>query len=464
MTKLHSMRGCLEWKNEGLSMFTTSDQACKLFDAALSQCIMWTDLSEFDGLETTLNNMLSSDTQFIMGHVIKNGIQLIGNSNPSYLSDDINEMNNLHHKLNEHLTKRELNHVKAILNLFNNDLIQACSYWEEILIENPLDLLAIKFLQDTYFYLGFQNQMKDSCARIMNYWKPHYPMYSYLNGLFSFGLVQTNYFDEAFKYAHKALESNEMDSWATHTVAHYYEYKNDFSLGIKFLEQTETNWNQANYLMGHNYWHLALYNIEKNDHEQALNIFDKIKNKTDTLDMVDLSSLLFRLKLDATSFDLKERWLELKDKFKSRVDHHGYTFNDCHILFILSGCNDQELKEEFLTTLKCYLNNSNGKNYLKSINESLANDLFESVLHFDNEEYEQVVDKLYKHKYEIVKIGGSNAQRDIFHQMLTISALKSNNLFHNKIGLNLINERLAIKPNSCLTNRIAKRFANLHQN
>ena len=160
MTKLHSMRGCLEWKNEGLSMFTTSDQACKLFDAALSQCIMWTDLSEFGGLETTLTNMLSSDTQFIMGHVIKNGIQLIGNSNPSYLSDDINEMNNLYHKLNEHLTKRELNHVKAILNLFNNDLIQACSYWEEILIENPLDLLAIKFLQDTYFYLGFQKNFK----------------------------------------------------------------------------------------------------------------------------------------------------------------------------------------------------------------------------------------------------------------------------------------------------------------
>jgi hypothetical protein len=110
------------------------------------------------------------------------------------------------------------------------------------------------------------------------------------------------------------------------------------------------------------------------------------------------------------------------------------------------------------------LNNSNDKNYLKSINESLANDLFGSVLHFDNEEYDQVVDKLYKYKYEIIKIGGSNAQRDIFHQMLTISALKSNNLFHNKIGLNLINERLAIKPNSCLTNRIAKRFANLHQN
>ena len=54
------------------------------------------------------------------------------------------------------------------------------------------------------------------------------------------------------------MESNENDAWAVHTVAHFYEYKNDFNAGIKFLEKTEPNWTKANYLMGHNYWHLAL--------------------------------------------------------------------------------------------------------------------------------------------------------------------------------------------------------------
>jgi hypothetical protein len=42
--------------------------------------------------------------------------------------------------------------------------------------------------------------------------------------------------------------------------------------------------------------------------------------------------------------------------------------------------------------------------------------------------------------------------------MLTISALRSDNDYHKKIGLNLINERLSLKPNSSLTKRIAKRF------
>ena len=61
-----------------------------------------------------------------------------------------------------------------------------------------------------------------------------------------------------------------------------------------------------------------------------------------------------------------------------------------------------------------------------------------------------------------MKKGGSNAQRDLFHQMLTVSALRSENEYHKKIGLNLINERLLNKPNSQLTKRITERFATSH--
>ena len=80
--------------------------------------------------------------------------------------------------------------------------------------------------------------MRDSIARILPHWDPSFPLYSYLLGMYSFGLVQSNYFDEAFKTANKALELNKTDAWAVHTVAHYYEYKNDFNAGIKFLKET----------------------------------------------------------------------------------------------------------------------------------------------------------------------------------------------------------------------------------
>ncbi len=247
--------------------------------------------------------------------------------------------------------------------------------------------------------------MKDSIARILPYWNLSTPLYSYLLGMYSFGLVQSNYFDEAHKTATKALELNKTDAWAVHTVAHYYEYKNDYNAGIKFMKETESNWSPANYLMGHNYWHLALYNVENNDHQEALNIFDHISNKTETLDMVDLSSLLFRLKLDSTEHDLKEKWSLLKEKFEDRIEHHGYVFNDAHVLMILSACDDNQLKETFFSSLKKYLTEDPNACFLKTLNKKLANNIFNSIIHFDRGEFSCVVDLLYPHKYDLIKIG-----------------------------------------------------------
>lgn len=38
--------------------------------------------------------------------------------------------------------------------------------WEQILQDHPTDLLALRFSHDAYFYLGYQEQMRDSVARV----------------------------------------------------------------------------------------------------------------------------------------------------------------------------------------------------------------------------------------------------------------------------------------------------------
>lgn len=304
--------------------------------------------------------------------------------------------------------------------------------------------------------------MRDSTGRALPYWKSSTPLCSYVHGMYSFGLVQSNYFDEAYQSARLALDMDREDAWAVHSIAHYYEYKNDADAGVKFLKETESNWNVANYLMGHNYWHLALYHIENDNHDEALRIFDTISHKSETLDMVDLASMLLRLKLDSCSRDLSEKWLDLKEKFSTRVNYHGYTFNDAHVLMILSACNDTENLESFFSSFKSYISDDTTRNFLKSINQDLGSAILNSICHFDRDEFEQVVELLYPRKYDLIKIGGSNAQRDIFHQMLTISALRSDSLEHKKIGLSLVNERLSYKPNSNLNKRLASRFATFH--
>jgi hypothetical protein len=62
---------------------------------------------------------------------------------------------------------------------------------------------------------------------------------------------------------------------------------------------------------------------------------------------------------------------------------------------------------------------------------------------------------LYPIRYKLVRIGGSDAQRDIFNQLLIVAAMKSNNERHRKMVEHLIIERQALKGTSPLTDRLS---------
>jgi hypothetical protein len=149
---------------------------------------------------------------------------------------------------------------------------------------------------------------------------------------------------------------------------------------------------------------------------------------------------------------------------------------------LLSQCGATDEKEEFFNSLdehlKQDLSNSseitrdacnnivfdhkNLGSYLRHVNRKLGVNLYHAICYFDSGEYAQVVELLNPIKYDLYKIGGSNAQRDMFHQMLTQAALRSSFHTHNRLGLALVNERLGMKPDSKLTRRLAERFAAVH--
>lgn len=473
--EFHQLRDCDAWRKQGLQMNTNSNECVKLYDAALSQYITWYDNESYGGLEKTLENMMNNDPNFILGHCLNHGLGLIGISPESCTSkskEQLLEFNKILDKNSNKLTKRELDHAKAVQCLYKGDLLTACDVWENILHENPTDMMAIKFASDVYFYLGYHSQMRDSVARVLPHWKKSMPMYSNLYGIYSFGLVQSCYFEQAKTAATKALEMNKNDGWATHSMAHYYEYSTEYDLGIKFLSQTESDWSICNILSSHNYWHLALYHIEKSEHETAINIYRnhilKDLHADKVLDMVDAISLLYRLKLDSTDIMLKNEWNEIANIFESKIENHGYIFNDSHIAMMLSESDNIDNKNLFLSSLHDYINADRdseempGSNdFMKKLNSQYANKIYKAINCFSNQEFSEVVDLLYPLRYKIIKIGGSNAQRDIFQQILIQAALRSNDKFHNKIGLALLNERRALKPNSKMTERLANRFASL---
>jgi hypothetical protein len=468
------------WRAHGLTFDTSSNEACKLYDAALTQYVGWYDIDQMNGLDGTVKSIIKADPDFLMGHVVDVGLQLVNcPENFKAYEVELRNLNLLKEKKQESLTKRELLHVEALNILACGDLPKSCECWEEILVGYPHDLLALKFAHDSYFYLGYSREMRDSVAHVLPLWKPSTPLYGYLYGMQSFGLSQTNFFNQAERAAQKGLELNRNDAWSTHTLCHINEYRNTAADAIRFLRNTETDWAACNLLAKHNYWHLALYHLERNEHDLALKVFDEnifspSKNLSSYFDIVDACALLYRLKLDncKEAENNSERWSRLKDACLPLLNDNGFAFNDIHIFMSLSACGDKTSKISFIDTFQSYLTEPDPSetygsskivnNYLKKIKKNIASKIYTSIEHFDNGDFDRVVETLYPIRYEIIKVGGSNAQRDVFHQLLTQSALRSKNQFHNKIGISLLHERNLLKPTSKLNERIASRFASTH--
>ena len=77
---------------------------------------------------------------------MKNGINLIGSSlKQSIFDESIKDLIDVANKYSNSLTDREKSHVEAIKYLHSGDIDLACLEWENILIDYPSDIMAIKF-------------------------------------------------------------------------------------------------------------------------------------------------------------------------------------------------------------------------------------------------------------------------------------------------------------------------------
>ncbi|KAE8613198.1 hypothetical protein XENTR_v10007622 [Xenopus tropicalis] len=455
------LRDCKAWQDAGLTLSTTSNEVCKLFDATLTQYATWKNDCTLGGIDGCLSRIKDTDPNFVMGHVAANGLELIGTGRSprvdKELANAVRVMSDL--SKSQALTEREMLHVAAVETFANGNLPKAADLWERILQNHPMDLLALKFAHDCYFYLGEQRQMRDSVARVLPYWKPGTPLSSYVKGMYSFGLLETNFYDQALKVAKEALAVDQTDSWSVHTVAHVHEMRADLDSGLAFMQETENNWKGSDMLACHVYWHWALYFIEKGDYEAALTLYDnhiapQCFASGTMLDVVDNSSMLYRLQLEGVN--VGDRWKNLLQITKSHTQDHMLIFNDLHFLMSSLGSKDEDMTRELVESMQ-ELSKSPGENQQHGLINHLGTPLCRALIEYDRGHYDKAADLMYPIRYQILGIGGSDAQRDLFNQVLIRAAINSSSKYHQNLARCLLTERDMGRPNSPLTQRLIKK-------
>jgi tetratricopeptide (TPR) repeat protein len=108
-----------------------------------------------------------------------------------------------------------------------------------------------------------------------------------------------------------------------------------FALQIDWYTSREPDWAPDNGFAFHNWFHLALYHLERGEHDRALQIYDRCiypQPADMSLQMVDATAVLWRMHLYGV--EAGERWQVLADQWQAKAEAENgyYAFNMAKVL------------------------------------------------------------------------------------------------------------------------------------
>ncbi|HEY4192321.1 MAG TPA: tetratricopeptide repeat protein, partial [Mesorhizobium sp.] len=392
----------------------------------------------------TLKALVETDPDMPMAHCAKGYLaKLIGSSNHSARAKGISDgMAGLMDRTGAN--QRERSHAQALARWCAGDLDAATGIWEGILLDHPQDGLALRLAHFTHFYSGDPRRMRDSMARILPLWSPEHRDYGFLLGMYAFGLEENGEYAAAEKYGRMAVERNPADAWSVHSVAHVLEMTERMEEGIQWVTGLENSWSSVNNFRFHLYWHRCLYHLERGEFDTVLALYDKqIVSDIESdfyLDICNASSLLWRLEM--FGIDVGSRWENLVGVAKRHVDDTDLIFVSLHYLMALVAGGDAVAADRMISNIRQW-SMLDGTQAQVCAESGLA--LADGLKLARAGRYTEALAVMEPVRYRLDRIGGSRAQRDVFHMILLDTAKSSRDSLRARA---LFAERLAHKAHS----------------
>lgn len=342
-------------------------------------------------------------------------------------------------------TSREAHHVRALRAWIEGDLLKANTTWEQILFDNPLDLLALRLHHFNSFWMGQTRALRAAPASVFASWNENMPGYGHLLGMLAFGFEENGEYAEAERYGRLAVETAPDDLWAIHSVAHVLEMQGRNAEGEKWLSRPLNSWEDRNPFKRHLWWHLALFLLDDRQYEKVLQLYDQaVLGEEDSkfyLDIQNAASLLVRLEFSGVN--VGDRWNVLTDYARAHIDDHALVFTDIHCVMSLARSRAFKEARELVDSMRNYA--AERPRYVRSVINEIGLPLCNGIIAFEEGRYTDSIEQLLPIRHLTGPVGASHAQRDIFDQYLLEAALRGN---VSHIALGLLQERRLLKPNS----------------
>ena len=355
---------------------------------------------------------------------------------------------------------REHRHRDAAQALAAGRWQEAALRLEDLNARYPRDTLALQMGHQIDFLRGDSRMLRDRIARVLPAWDPAMPGWHAVLGMHAFGLEETGDYAQAERQGRRCVELEPRDGWGWHAVAHVHEMRNAPREGIAWLRPTRATWSEGSFLAMHNTWHLALFELELDAHDEVLRLYDEAIGGTGSgvvVDLVDASAMLWRLALRGV--DVGGRWQPIADRWALALgdpaaDGAGrHAFNDFHAMLAYVGAGRASAQQALLEAMELASARSDDNAvFTRAVGLPAAR----AVQALARGDAASALALLRPLRSSAHRFGGSHAQRDLIDLTLIDAAERAGDA---PLAAALAAERAALRPASPLAQRLQRRLA-----
>jgi tetratricopeptide (TPR) repeat protein len=307
-------------------------------------------------------------------------------------------------------SERERSHVAALTAWTSGQVPEAERLMREHLAAWPRDAVVLQRLYYVLFWLGRFPDMLQLTESL----RGHYPGSSFVLGMHAFALEEADRCPDAIRTAEQALAIEPNDAWAVHALAHALYESAAFDAGVTRLPPAIRPCRGLNWFRNHLLWHLALIHFARGDYGRAGRMARQVFERTPSSiagDLHDSISLLWRLELAGRP--VGERWKPFTAIARERVNRMGLLFHVAHMGMALAAGGDWETARAQVEAVR-----SRAPKDRSGLMGDVLLPLLEGIHAFAAGDYRRTIERIEPLRPRIVELGGSRAQRDVFHDTL----------------------------------------------
>ncbi|ETW97425.1 MAG: hypothetical protein ETSY1_22700 [Candidatus Entotheonella factor] len=343
------------------------------------------------------------------------------------------------------ITRRERQQIEATNLWIQGEGRQALAQLKDHLAEFPRDALMMRLAHLIYnrgcssigepnfppAFLGLLHgsapECEDNWAFLAEYaWAHH----------------ETGAIDESMRLAQRSLDLNPNNAVAAHSVAHVYFERGDAATGAEFLGTWLAGFDCPASSYVHLSWHLALFELALGQYEKAIERYEQdirpyvVAKSMATLP--DSASFLWRVQIySPASHPAAPPWEDVCPLAMPMAEKPGFAFQVAHAALALAASEDHDGLEMMIGHLQRTAEQGD------AFTREMVVPLVQGIVDFAQGEYAKSAQLLEPVCPQLVRIGGSHAQREVFEDTLLEAHLRAEQFDKAEA---MLAERLARRP------------------